>query len=95
MKIPDKIKIGYKDYTVELLNALDDGAILLYGRIDYHKEIIELQKTYTHNQKCCTLIHEVIHGVDEMNGIGLKENQVIKLAKGLYQVIKDNPEMFN
>ena len=94
MKIPTTVKIGYKDYAIEQLNNLDDGSVLLYGQIHYNKEVIELQKTYTHNQKLCTLIHEIIHGVDDMNDIGLKENQVIKLAKGLYQVIKDNPEMF-
>jgi hypothetical protein len=37
-----------------------------------------------------TLLHEIIHLIDRNLAIGLKENQVISLAAGLYSVIKEN-----
>ena len=36
----------------------------------------------------------MVHGIDELYNIGLKEKQVEKLAVGLYMLIQDNPDMF-
>ena len=95
MNIPSTIKVGYKDYKVLSVEHLDDESNLLYGQVLYDKETIELANRYPENQMKCTLIHELVHAVDDMNDIKLSEEQVIKLGTGLYQVIKDNPEMFN
>lgn len=94
MQIPNKIKVGYKDYEVLKVESLDDGTNLLYGEVIYDKEQIKISKNYCDNQQKCTLIHEVLHAIDNMNNIGLEEEQVIKLGKGIYQLIKDNPSMF-
>lgn len=93
MYIPDKVKIGYKDYAVKTIGQLDDGVRELYGSVDYDNELIRLCNRYSVNQQKCALIHEIIHAIDDMYHIGLSEKQVVKFAKGLYQVIKDNPEM--
>lgn len=45
-------------------------------------------------QKQATLIHEIIHGLDEMYCIGLKEKQVVKLGNAFYRLVRDNPQMF-
>ena len=36
----------------------------------------------------------MIHALDEMYGIGLKEKQVEKLGNAFYMLQKDNPELF-
>lgn len=94
MNIPESVKVGYKDYQVVKVDNLDDGTNLLFGEVMYHDEVIKLANKYPENQMKCTLIHELVHAVDDMLGIDLKEEQVIKLGAGLYQVIKDNPDMF-
>lgn len=94
MIIPSHVKIGYKDYSVEQVDYLDDEVKLLYGRVNYDAEVIKLCNRYPENQRKCVLVHEIIHAIDDMLEIDFKEEQVIKLAKGLYQVIKDNPLMF-
>lgn len=53
-------------------------------RILYKEYDIEHQKN----------LHELLHGLDEMYGIDLKEKQVEKLGNALYMLIKDNPKMF-
>ncbi len=45
-------------------------------------------------QQRATLCHEMLHGLDEMYSIGLKEKQIEKLGNALYMLIRDNPELF-
>ena len=94
MTIPEKIKILYKTYTVEKQENLHDGDAELYGQILYLPEKILLNLNSSDKQKEVTLLHEIIHGLDEMYGIGLKEKQVEKLGTALYMLINDNPQMF-
>ncbi len=95
MKIPDKAKIGFKDYDIDKEQSnLDDGARLSYGRIEFDAGKILISNKYSKDIQLCTFIHEVIHGIDDIFEIGLEEEQVVKLGKGFYQFIKDNPEVF-
>ena len=38
-----------------------------------------------------TIIHEIVHAIEETAGIQLKERQVLGLGGGLYALIKENP----
>lgn len=94
MIIPEKVKVLYKEYGIEYQENLHDGADELYGQIHYLSEKIFLNPDSSDDQQKATLIHEVLHGMDEVYGIGLKEKQVEKLGNTLYMLIKDNPKMF-
>jgi hypothetical protein len=97
MNIPDKVRIGGMDYEIKYEARLNDGSQLLCGQIDYNNTIIKLAPNLQSNQnECQTLLHEIIHGIVhhfelEIDG---DEDTVDKLAKGLYMVISDNPDMF-
>lgn len=95
MVIPDNVKIGYKDYKVTMVDGhvIDDNKVC-YGCIEYNDSNINISKQYSIDQQKCTFLHECIHGIDDVVEIGLDEDQVRQLAKGLYQFIKDNPEIF-
>lgn len=94
MRIPDKVKILYKDYGIEEQNNLHNNCGDLYGQIHYLPEKILLNSESSQEQKQATLIHEIIHGLDEMYCIGLKEKQVEKLGNAFYMLVRDNPQMF-
>ena len=94
MRIPDKVKILYKEYAVEEQANLHDSEAELYGQIHYLPEKILLNVDSSDEQKKAALIHEIVHGLDEMYCIGLKERQVEKLGNALYMLIQDNPKMF-
>lgn len=85
---PSSIIILGKKFTVKLLGPSDDND----GHMDLSKQEIgiRLQSANEYNQD--TGLHEVIHAVDEILSIGLKEKQVHQLAAGLIAVIKHNPE---
>lgn len=94
MTIPEKVKILYKTYEVTGEENLHDEKTDLYGQIRYIEEVIALNNASSDEQKKATLIHEVLHGIDEMYRVGLEEEQIEKLGNAIYMFIKDNPEMF-
>lgn len=94
MNIPNKVRILYKEYSVEEQENLHNSEADLYGEIRYEPEEIILSKQSSDEQKKATLIHEIIHGLDDMYRIGLKEKQVEVLGNAVYMLIRDNPEMF-
>ncbi|ADL40306.1 hypothetical protein phiCTP1_gp5 [Clostridium phage phiCTP1] len=95
MKIPGIVKIGFMDYLVSIYDhPIIDSGDVCYGTIGYESGNISIDGTVDKELQKCVLVHEIVHGIDDMCDIGLTEEQVVKLGKGLYQVIKDNPEMF-
>lgn len=94
MIIPEKVRILYKEYDIEHQKNLHDGGCELYGQIHYLPEKIYLNPDASMAMQKATLLHELLHGLDEMYGIDLKEKQVEKLGNALYMLIKDNPKMF-
>lgn len=100
MNIPEKIRISGIDYAVELT----DGPVVVdgrqcYGSIEYEGHRILLDKNLgDHAQMCCTLLHEVFHGIvrDRMIDFGESVDEEIVVeafARGLYQVLADNPDL--
>ena len=94
MTIPENVKVLYKNYKVIEQENIHDGASDLYGQVLYFSEEILINKDASDPIKKASLIHEIIHALDEMYCIGLKEKQVEKLGNAIYMVIEDNPQMF-
>lgn len=91
MNIPKNVKIGYKDFEVNLVpNKVIDEDVICYGNINHNDQIINISSLYGEDQQKMTFIHECLHGIDDMAETDLTEDQVRKLAKGLYSFIKDN-----
>lgn len=101
MNIPQNVKVAGKNYAVicEEKTIVLDGK-QLYGMVDYGNQEIcidsSLQKEDGQKE---TVIHEVLHAIArdrEINfGDADEELLINQFAKGLYQLIKDNPDMFN
>lgn len=95
MRIPRNIKIGYKTFKVKMLdNEVIDGNKVCYGNIEYDEGQIKISTLYSEDQQKCTFIHECLHGIDDIIETGLTEEQIRKVAKGIYELVKENPEMF-
>lgn len=96
MNIPDKVKIGYKDYKITMIegNLISDNTVC-YGTIEYDNSNINISKLYSKEQQECTFIHECLHGIDDIVEAKLTEDQVRLISKGLYDFIKSNPKVFD
>lgn len=95
MNIPEKIKIGYKDFKVNKIagEVINDNQVC-YGFINHNNGIINISTLYSDDQQKCTFIHECMHGIDEIVEANLTEDQIRRMSKGLYDFIKSNPQMF-
>jgi Zn-dependent peptidase ImmA (M78 family) len=69
---------------------LDDNSDKTYGTINYEKFEIIIQTEYPYKKQRETVIHEILHGIDDTYKIGLKENQVCLLASGILKFYDDN-----
>lgn len=88
MHIPNRIKIGGLTYTVKQVEKVsrDDNEAGLIVTEDQSIELRKGKPDFMH----ITLLHEIIHGIN----MELPEVEVEFFAQALYQVIKDNPKMF-
>jgi len=101
MNIPEKIDIAGHEVRIEIKDILLDHerqetagfAYLNSERIEIAKFGKEEEEASEDNQ-AETLLHEIVHLVSDKWYIELKEDQVEKLATGLYQVLKNNRLQF-
>jgi len=99
MLIPKKVRIGGIDYKVIFKdNPLSDGGKSCYGLFDSEGCKIELNSDvgFPHERMCLTFLHEILHGVMFNTGEEFEDEEklVRVLSRGLYQVIQDNPRIF-
>lgn len=97
MKIPEYVRIGGIKYEVKYEKRLNNGTSLAYGHIDYDRAIIRLAPDLQSEQgECQTLLHEILHGISKHFELDIESDEytIDALARGLYMVIADNPEMF-
>ena len=86
---PEKLKILGKPFQIRWLTEGMD--VDLNGECDSDKQAISIRDGQPLEQEQDTLLHEVIHAIDEAMGLKMKEAQVKGCATGLLAVLKDNP----
>lgn len=98
MNIPNTVRIGSVDYTVELS---EKPVVFDYkqcnGLIDFSQSKIVLDaKTLEQQQLEITFLHEVVHGMLHDRNLEEQDNEqlVEALAYALHQLIRDNPNLF-
>lgn len=86
------VKIGHLDYDIKQVphGSMENNAV---GQIDQFRTTIKLDEDLGNDLVKETLLHEIIHGIDFMFGINLREKQVEQLGVGLATVFRDNPHL--
>jgi|LGVE01.1.fsa_nt_gb hypothetical protein len=93
MKIPKRVKIGWKKYKIIKRTPerqLIEVANYRYGEIDYDKRTITINSDADQKNQEATFIHEVIHGISEMYKLEFDEKTVELLGDAMYTFLKDN-----
>ena len=92
MKIPKTLNICGQKFKVGMKSdrQMKDAIGLCYA----HKNIMYLQDDLPKDKMGETLIHEVIHAIEQQMNLKMTENQVNNLALGLYQFLKENKIAF-
>lgn len=93
MKIPESVRIDGVEYAVVSEHRLNDGEKLLAGQIRYMDCQIALAEDSSHEYRCLSLWHEIMHAIEQKAQLDLGENteKIIEaFARGVYQVLQDN-----
>lgn len=88
---PAAILIIGKTFAVEYVDKVDDDDSSGEQRRDL--QLIKVKGGQHPETLRETLLHEVIHAVEEQIALKLKERQVHALAMGLFQVMRENPAL--
>lgn len=85
-KVPNKCRVAAITYKV-VLTPLNDHN--LWGQSLHGQRLIKVESETSLEEQRRTFLHEVIHVVNNVFEVGLKESQVERLGNGLDQVIQD------
>jgi len=98
MNIPGSIKLGWRTYKINQGEHRSSGnSSDLYGEIKYEDNEIFIYQKLDQDNKAVTLLHEAIHWIFYNAGQKeWRENEMLVecLSENLYQIIKENPELF-
>ncbi len=89
MPLPVAVNIGGHRFSVELVDVVNKyqprrGEIRhLEGRILIDSSMMESRREQS-------LLHEILHEIDQQCGLGLEETDVGRLAEALYAVLVNN-----
>lgn len=92
--VPNKVNIFGREYTIttkELLDGSTDKEETL-GQCINDKLCIEIKRGQHSLLEADTLLHEIVHAIDEIMQTRMTERQVCCTATGLIGVLKTNPE---
>lgn len=90
-----KLLIGYATFTVRAMPPGRDGDDEANGMCRPNEAVIEINPNLPPARQAEVFIHEVLHGVWHAMAMAKKldeEAAVTALARGLAQVMRDNPE---
>ena len=91
----NNIKIGGLIYNVNYCEELfTEQNFKMFGEIDYEKLVINICQKYPRQRQSQTILHEIIHGVNDHIGADQNENSVELFTNVLYSTIIDNKEFF-
>lgn len=89
LKIPKKIKIGGHLILIDFSNDISN-----MGEYRSGKQEIKIYKDNCSSQQEETLLHEIIECINYHYELKLSHWKIQVIGTVLYQVIKDNPEIF-
>ncbi len=93
MKLPEKVKIGGHTFNVTLVEVVNKHSPRR-AEIDHLEGEIRIKTEMCHSKQEQSLLHEILHELDQQCATGLDEETLIRLAEGLYDVLKTNKLYF-
>lgn len=91
--LPETLRIGGIDFSVEEVENLRDGSTGLNGWIRINDCQIRIEAGLSPQMKLTVLWHEAVHGLLEQSGFnGDHDERLVRaLGYGIVQALRDNP----
>lgn len=95
-KLPEKVRVGYRDFAVRPMKPLEATAKDIFGECDLTMAEISIRDDLHPVKAANTLLHEVLHAAFYIGNIdhhGPEQEKIVTvLANMLSQVWRDNPD---
>jgi len=89
MTMPSSVAILGRNYEIALKDYIEGD---LLGQCDSDALKITIKKDQPEILEADTLLHEILHAIDDAMQTKMKERQVHCTATGLLALFKDNPD---
>ena len=91
MKIPKKVRVGPLVYKVRYdPNLRTDKGEMLFGTTLFSEQEIVIFPHLSHEKKCETFLHELLHAISAYYGLWWEEEKVGTMAPVLYDTLNRN-----
>ena len=91
--IPPKIRVLGRDLPVVFVT--NDEMPKAFGEYDYEMQVVRIRVGQQPHFEADTVLHELIHAIDDVMLLGMTERQVHCTASGLIALFKDNPDFLD
>ena len=88
MSIPSSITVVGREYSI----VVKEDLVGLYGQCDYDNLRIDIKSGQIPLLEADTLLHELIHSIDDAMQLKMSERQVHCTATGIIALLRDNPQ---
>lgn len=87
--LPESVTVLGKTYTIEGATINDKSS----GECDSIKQHIKIDMEWHSDMQQDTLLHEIVHAIDDQLNLKMGERRVNNMATGILAVMKDNPQI--
>lgn len=89
IKVPKEIKMGVHPYQIRFNRYLWMEE-QLQGSVNRIKQIVEIEADLPQSQRNVTLLHEVIHIINDIYSLRIDDDAIDRLAQGWAEFLFDN-----
>jgi len=91
---PAKVKVLGQTFSISYVNGapLDEDDM---GECSVDSLTISVRDGLPPEKERLVLTHEIVHAIEDVLGLRLKEKQVEGLETGFYALIRDNPSLLH
>lgn len=86
--VPPSVRVLGRDIPIQMVDELPNA----FGEYEYKTQIVRVQRGQQPAFEADTILHELIHAIDDAMQLQLRERQVHCLAVGLVALFKDNAD---
>jgi hypothetical protein len=90
--LPPKIRIVGRDIPIVWVS--EEEMPKAWGEYDYEKQVVRVRTEQQLAFEADTVLHELIHAIDDAMQLGMTERQVHCTATGIIALLKDNPNFY-
>jgi hypothetical protein len=91
--LPAVVKVLGKTFSIEWSKSAHDSDEPSSGECSVAKQVIKVDLGFHHEYNQDTLLHELLHAIDDSLNLKAGERRVHALSTALLAVMKDNPRV--